>query len=201
MFDPHRTRRSERRYYTRKGQVLQASRVNVNPTIDQRLVPIYKNYIIKNNLMPAPNPPPPTPPGPQPQNTVTPLGIALQLSDMQTYFYPFTEFTLSTEPSFTIHYNAQSAFAAVLIFSQTSLGYFEFTTFTFSGEINHEILNNVKCYWKIFTGFGTDQEYLHAAKSLYHTSPATENIFLSFDPNTGGTTESLTISQKLNIAL
>lgn len=56
MFDPHRTRRSDSRYYTRKGQVLQASLVNPNPVIDQRLVPIYQNYINKNNRISAPAP-------------------------------------------------------------------------------------------------------------------------------------------------
>ncbi|AXK90325.1 hypothetical protein [Bo-Circo-like virus CH] len=60
MFDPHRTRRSDKRYYTRKGQVRQASRVNTKPIIDQRLVPVYKNYLITNNLI-SPPPPPPSP--------------------------------------------------------------------------------------------------------------------------------------------
>lgn len=60
MFDPHRTRRSDKRYYTRKGQVIQAGKVNTKPIIDQRLVPVYKNYLITNNLI-SPPPPPPTP--------------------------------------------------------------------------------------------------------------------------------------------
>lgn len=51
MFDPHRTRRSDNRYYTRKGQVIQASRVNTKPIIDQRLVPVYKQYLINNGLI------------------------------------------------------------------------------------------------------------------------------------------------------
>lgn len=51
MFDPHRTRRYDKRYYTRKGQVIQASRVNTKPIIDQRLVPVYKDHIIKNGLI------------------------------------------------------------------------------------------------------------------------------------------------------
>lgn len=59
MFDPHRTRRSDKRYYTRKGQVIQASRVNTKPIIDQRLVPVYKNFLIMNNLIPNTPPPPP----------------------------------------------------------------------------------------------------------------------------------------------
>lgn len=62
MFDPHRTRRSDKRYYTRKGQVLQASRVNTQPIIEQRLVPVYQNYLISNGLLPPRPPPGPTEP-------------------------------------------------------------------------------------------------------------------------------------------
>lgn len=200
MFDPHRTRRSDRRYYTRKGQVLQASRVNVNPTIDQRLVPIYKNYLIKNNLISVAPPQPPSPP--LPTETITPMGIAIQKPNMETVFFPFNEMNLNTEPSFTLRAESLNRFAVLLVFQQTSLGYYEFSTSTFLSAVSLEITNNVKCYWTYSTSIATSSsDYLNCAKSLYHTSPSTENIFLSFDPSVGGSTENLTISQRLNIEL
>ena len=60
MFDPHRTRRNDRRYYTRKGQVLQAKRTEVPFSIEPNKVDAYKEYIIKNNLFSFP----PVPPSP-----------------------------------------------------------------------------------------------------------------------------------------
>lgn len=50
MFDPQYTRRSNRRYYTRKGQVNQAKAIDTPVVIEPRLIPIYLNYIKQNNL-------------------------------------------------------------------------------------------------------------------------------------------------------
>lgn len=77
MFDPHRTRRSDKRYYTRKGQVIQAGPVNTKPIIDHRLVPVYKNYLITNNLIDVPPPPePPTPPPPTTTITIDAVSVS-----------------------------------------------------------------------------------------------------------------------------
>lgn len=51
MFDPHRTRDSNKRYYTRKGQVIQARRVDAPLGIEGRLVPMYRDFILKNKLI------------------------------------------------------------------------------------------------------------------------------------------------------
>lgn len=62
MFDPHRTRKSNKKYYTRKGQIIQAKRTNKsdNVVIEPMLVDKYKKYILDNNLIPPPPVPPPT---------------------------------------------------------------------------------------------------------------------------------------------
>lgn len=51
MFDPHHTRYSNRKYYTRKGQVIQAKRIDNPVGIEDRLVPMYKKYLLKNKLV------------------------------------------------------------------------------------------------------------------------------------------------------
>lgn len=195
MFDPHRTRRSDRRYYTRKGQVLQASRVNVNPTIDQRLVPIYKNYIIKNNLLTAPSPPPSMP--------IHPIGIAVIFETGETNYYPFTGMTLITEPSYNIQVVPLSTARALLLFQQKTDGSFVFLSFTFSAAFNYNVTDNVKCYYTIISVTNPDT-FLDANKSLYHTSGSPENIFLTVDRDKTtqfNTNQELFISSQLNIVL
>lgn len=93
MFDPHRTRRSDSRYFTRKGQVLQASRVNVNPVIDQRLVPIYRNYLIKNNLLPPPI---------VPASPIEIGGVYIQYGDTNVMKFALSNMTLDTSPTVNI---------------------------------------------------------------------------------------------------
>lgn len=61
MFDPHRTRSYDKRYYTRKGQVIQAKRVDSLKGVQRNLIPMYKEYMIKNNLISVTPPPPPEP--------------------------------------------------------------------------------------------------------------------------------------------
>lgn len=58
MFDPHRTRQSNRRYFTRKGQVIHAKLVNPPIRIDRDTAEIYKEYLIKNHMINL-NPPAP----------------------------------------------------------------------------------------------------------------------------------------------
>lgn len=50
MFDPHYTRYSNRRKYQKKGQIIQARRVEIPRTIEQSLVPLYKEYFTKNYI-------------------------------------------------------------------------------------------------------------------------------------------------------
>lgn len=61
MFDPHRTRKTNKKYYTRKGQIIQAKRTNRSDevVIEPMLVDKYKKFILDNNLIPKPIPPPP----------------------------------------------------------------------------------------------------------------------------------------------
>lgn len=54
MYDPHRLRRNDRRYFTRKGQVIQAKNISPPFAIERSKVEAYRNYILKNNLLPAP---------------------------------------------------------------------------------------------------------------------------------------------------
>ena len=53
MYDPHRLRHNDRRYFTRKGQIIQAKAVNPPFTIEANKVDAYKEYIIKNRLIPS----------------------------------------------------------------------------------------------------------------------------------------------------
>lgn len=85
MFDPHRTRRNDRRYYTKKGQILQARNISVPFTIDRSKVDAYKEYIIQNNLISSPSLPPP----------VIPTIDSVQFSD-DSNIYPISAFNLST---------------------------------------------------------------------------------------------------------
>lgn len=62
MFDPQYTRRSNRRFYTRKGQVIQAKATDSPVVIEQRLIPIYQEYFRKNSIEISPPQPPTIPP-------------------------------------------------------------------------------------------------------------------------------------------
>lgn len=194
MFDPHRTRRSDRRYYTRKGQVLQASRVNVNPTIDQRLVPIYKNYILKNNLV---NPPPPSPP--YPQTAIKPIGVCIEGNGQQKTYYPFTGFTLSTERTVRLSAGGGGP-SACLCCRQRTDGVVIFFVSPFTTSFSYEMTNNVKCYYK-YIEIDNPQTFNLRLKSLYHTSPSPENIFLTMDRDDNGNLEKVVAYPQLNITL
>ena len=56
MFDPHRTRYNDRRYFTKKGQIIQAKKVNPPFSIENDKINAYKSYIIRNKLIEAPIP-------------------------------------------------------------------------------------------------------------------------------------------------
>lgn len=203
MFDPHRTRRSDRRYYTRKGQVLQASCVNVNPTIDQRLVPIYKNYLLKNNLISVP--PQPTPPAPTPdppvQNKIKPIGIAVTLnSTSSTTYYPFTGFNYETQGTFELVANPLAAWNALLLFQERQDGSFYFTTILFENTYRMQITNNRKCYYGVIEVVDT-MDFLNSPKSLYHTSAIPANLFITIDADPASETSSSTILPPVNIEL
>lgn len=194
MFDPHRTRRSDSRYFTRKGQVIQASRVNTNPVIDQKLVPIYKNYILKNGLIPK-APPPPAP--------IKPIGIAIsdEDSDNPTY-YPFADMTLDARQTISLEFPAQSQARALLLFSQQKDGSFLFEVVYFQSSYQYYVVNNVKCYYKTID-IPNKEDFVNARKSLYHTSPSKENRFLTMDVDifTQDTSQELIIPPEMNIAI
>lgn len=197
MFDPHRTRRSDSRYFTRKGQVLQASRVNTNPVIDQRLVPIYKNYLIKNNLLKQP-PPPPAPP------VINPIGIAIkhETDNVPTY-YPFTGMNVDRNQTVIINLNGLSTGQAVLLFSRQTNGSFVFAVITYGDDDIYVLTDNDTCYYQNINVASPDK-FLDARKSLYHTSASPENIFLTIDQDkatTHNTYQECYIYSPMNIAL
>lgn len=138
MFDPHRTRRSDSRYYTRKGQVLQASLVNTNPVIDQRLVPIYKNYILKNGIIPPP-------PQPLPIKGIRILDI------IPIKNYNLSVMNKSTDPTVNINliFPDQQYRMFVCIWQDKS-GNHNLKTYLFQGTAAETIQNNVKCYYAAF---------------------------------------------------
>jgi hypothetical protein len=117
MFDPHRTRRYDKRYYTRKGQVIQASRVNTKPIIEQRLVPVYKDFLIKNGLVDVTDVPHDVP-------TID----SVVFSDFSSA-YPIKRFNLTTSPV-TISGKSQ---ALILNTSQRDRNYWEVTLIYLSG--------------------------------------------------------------------
>nr|QZA75057.1 putative ORF3 [Po-Circo-like virus 21] len=140
MFDPHRTRRNDRRYYTRKGQVLQASRVNTQPIIDQRLVPVYKNFLLANGL--AYDQPQPVP--------ATPIDISgIAVNDIQYTWADFIKYETSTV---TINRPTGLAMIAILFYIDTSGNSFiEFKYQAPSSTYNKTIENVKVCYFQLFS--------------------------------------------------
>ena len=53
MYDPHRLRSNDRRYFTRKGQIIQAKAITPSFKIEKHKVDAYKRFIIKNHLIPS----------------------------------------------------------------------------------------------------------------------------------------------------
>lgn len=163
MFDPHRTRRSDRRYYTRKGQVLQASRVNTQPVIEQRLVPIYKQYLINNNLVP-------TAPAPFPPIKI--IGVRVGNRD-NNFDQGVIHWITETTTSFTINVNTQTSQygAFVCIFYLNTDGYYKLQFKKYSAN-QHDVINitdNVKARYKTIS-FRNQQEandFPNDARSLY----------------------------------
>lgn len=162
MFDPHRTRRSDRRYYTRKGQVLQASRVNTQPVIEQRLVPVYKQYLINNNLVPKePSPFPP----------IKIIGVRVGTKDYnfdQGVVHWYTE----TDTSFTINAQNTNQYGSfVCVFYLNTDGYYklQFKQYAPNSPISINITDNVKARWKTnpFRNQQEANEFPSAARSLY----------------------------------
>lgn len=137
MFDPHRTRRNESRYYTRKGQVLQASRVNVQPVIEHRLVPIYRNFLINNGLVydtPQPGP-------------IQPISISGVSIDHEIYL--FSNMTKSTEPTVNLSYTAQGYRKIIIVFYKDTNGnhYLEVSHLDEDHTYTKTINNNAACYF------------------------------------------------------
>ena len=81
MFDPHRTRYNDRRYFTKKGQIIQAKKVNPPFSIENDKIEAYKNYLIKNHLVDA-------------LNTV-PIVDNISWSEDRSTLYPIEELPIS----------------------------------------------------------------------------------------------------------
>lgn len=85
MFDPHRTRYNDRRYYTRKGQVIQAKRTEVPFLIEPNRVDAYKTYILKNHIVTSADLP-----------SATPIVDSIKFSD-DSNTYPISSMNTSTQ--------------------------------------------------------------------------------------------------------
>lgn len=137
MFDPHRTRRSDYRYFTRKGQVLQASRVNTQPVIDQRLVPIYKQYLLNNALI-SPNP----------------IFVPFKITGFRIDDVRYTiESPYYTDLTVNINFVADGQYGNYyIIFYKDTSGNYNLTTGTVaSGKtFNYDVPNNVKLIWMYY---------------------------------------------------
>lgn len=150
MFDPHRTRRSDRRIFTRKGQVNQASRVNTQPIIEQRLVPIYKDYLIKNNLISTTI----TPSPPSPEDTIKIEGVFLENSAGQIVSVPTSTMVLSTDPTVNLSSNTGTYGGGYLALYEDTDGFMHLVAAGVrSGQVTLNIPNNVKCRYAFQRGF------------------------------------------------
>ena len=160
MFDPHRTRRSDKRYYTRKGQVLQAGRVNVQPVIEPRLVPAYQNYLIANKLVNANivNPP----------ETIPVIGMSFN-----GVKYPFTDFTLTTDQTVNIDYHGAGLSSGVLMAFYEDVSGNHHASFQYApadGQVYQvHVTNNRKMYWKLIatSDAQNEEEFRSIPKGLY----------------------------------
>lgn len=160
MFDPHRTRRSDKRYYTRKGQVLQAGRVNVQPVIQNNLVPVYQRYLIANGLVNANivNPP----------ETIPVIGMSF--NNVQ---YPFTDFTLTTDQTVSIDYHGAGLSAGVLMIFKEDVDGNHHASFYYAPadgrnyQIN--VTDNRKMYWKLISvhAAGNEEQFRNMPKGIY----------------------------------
>ncbi|QYM90063.1 Cap [Circoviridae sp.] len=169
MFDPHRTRRNDSRYYSRKGQVLQASRVNVNPVIDQRLVPIYQNYLVKNNLVPTV--PKPTEP------------INIQGFYIGQYYWGISNAYRSDESIVNMTFQgAQEYGSYYMILYRDTVDAVHFITGKVSAgsSINMTVENNVHCLYKTMNFRSTDNpsSYDGWKKGLYTKYEGENIVFL-----------------------
>ncbi len=160
MFDPHRTRRSDKRYYTRKGQVLQAGRVNTQPVIQQNLVPSYQRYLIANKLVNANivNPP----------ETIPVIGMVFN-----GVKYPFTDFEVTTDQTKTIDYHGAGLSAGVLMAFYEDVDGNHHVTFQYApadGQVYQvTVTNNRKMYWKLIStrDAGDEDQFRSIPKGLY----------------------------------
>lgn len=166
MFDPHRTRRSDKRYYTRKGQVLQAGRVNTQPIIEQRLVPIYKNYLLNNGLIDS-TPSPPSPPSPDDKINIE--GVFFENASGQVYSYPITSMTLSTDPTINYSNNTGMRGGVILALFQDASGFYHLTAAGVqSGTLTLNIENNAKCRYIYTTNWAPAPDvWKNSIKGIY----------------------------------
>ncbi len=163
MFDPHRTRRYDKRYYTRKGQVIQASRVNTKPIIDQRLVPVYKNYLITNNLIDVP----PSPPSPTDKINIE--GVFFENASGQPYSYPITSMILSTEPTINYSNNTGMRGGVILALYQDIDGNNHLVAAGVpNGLLTLSIADNAKCRYIYTTNWAPNPDvFKNCIKGIY----------------------------------
>lgn len=164
MFDPHRTRRSDRRYYTRKGQVLQASLVNSQPVIQQNLVPAYQNYLIKNGMVNANII--------QPPETIPVIGMTYD-----NVKYPFTDFEVTTDGTKTIDYHGVGLSAGVLMYFYENGNGDHNACFEYAPADGQNYQVTVvgirKMYWKLITtSTENDEMFKKKSKGVYSTPDA-----------------------------
>lgn len=171
MFDPHRTRRNDRRYYTRKGQVLQAKRTDVPFSIEPNKVAAYKEYIIKNNLISF-TPSPPSPPSPDDKINID--GVFFQ-RDSQVYSYPVSSMTLSTAPTINYSNNTGMRGGVILALYQDTDGYFHLVSAGVqNGLLTLNIENNAKCRYIFTTNWAPHPDtWKNSIKGIYANSGIT----------------------------
>ncbi len=172
MFDPHGTRRSDRRYYTRKGQILQASRVNIQPIIEQRLVPVYKQYIVNNNLLETKDP-----------NVYINriMYDSRELSDAEDIYVNIADMTLSTESTvqITMTHNTSGYASGYFIIYKDLEERIYFKVFAIqSGSQTVTITGNAKCYYQSVPLSATDYNYFTSGPFTCYNN---ENFIVVFE--------------------
>lgn len=160
MFDPHRTRSSNKRYYTRKGQVLQASRVNTQPIIEQRLVPVYKNYLIRNNLIDD---------TPSPDDPINIEGVFFENASGQPFSYPITSMILSTQPTINYSNNTGMRGGVILALYQDINGNNHLVAAGVqNGLLTLSIEDNAKCRYIYTTNYAPPPDvFKNCIKGIY----------------------------------
>lgn len=87
MYDPHHLRRNDRRFFTRKGQVIQAKNISAPFTIERNKVGAYKEYILKNHLVSQDE-----------LGVVYLTGVSIYYNTLYQSTIPFNQFSYTNNP-------------------------------------------------------------------------------------------------------